>query len=50
MLFHLLQSAPVEFSADTLVAKGSHLVETIRSTPPNELLQGTASAVAKFGL
>ncbi len=50
MLLHLLQSAPVEFSADTLVAKGSQLVETIRTTPTNELLQGTASAVAKFGL
>ena len=50
MLLHLLQSAPVEFSPDTLVAKGSQLVETIRTTPANELLQGTASAVAKFGL
>ena len=45
----LFQSVPT-FSADTLVTKGSQLVETIRSTPPNELLTGTLSSVAKFGL
>ena len=53
MLFHLLQSTPVEvekFSADTLVAKGTQIVETIRTTPADQLLQGTLSSVAKFGL
>ena len=53
MLNHLLQSAPTEaikFSADTLVTKGSELVETIRTTPTNELLQSTLSSVVKFGL
>ena len=53
MLLHLLQSAPVDagkFSADTLVSKGSQLVETIRTTPADQLLQGTLSSVAKFGL
>ena len=52
MLIHLLQSnvSADKFSADTLVSKGTQLVETIRTTPANELLQGTASAVAKFGL
>ena len=53
MLTHLLQSVPIEaekFSADTLVTKGTQLVETIRTTPPNELLQGTLSSVVKFGL
>lgn len=38
------------FSADTLVTKGTQIVETIRTTPANELLQGTASAAVKFGL
>ena len=53
MLIQLLQSVPVDaekFSADTLVAKGTQLVETIRTTPANELLQGTLSSVVKFGL
>ena len=54
MLFHLLQTTPPieaeKFSADTLVAKGSQLVETIRTTPADQLLQGTLSSVAKFGL
>ena len=45
----LFQSTP-SFSADTLVSKGTQLVETIRTTPANELLQGTASAAVKFGL
>ena len=45
----LFQSTP-SFSADTLVTKGTQLVETIRTTPANELLQGTASAAVKFGL
>ena len=53
MLIQLLQSVPVDaekFSADTLVAKGTQIVETIRTTPANELLQGTLSSVVKFGL
>ena len=53
MLHYLLQTAPVDagkFSADTLVSKGSQLVETIRTTPADQLLQGTLSSVAKFGL
>ena len=50
MLIPLLQSSAEKFSADTLVTKGSQLVETIRTTPANELLQGTASAAARFGL
>ena len=49
MFMHLLQSTP-SFSTDTLLNKGSQLVETIRTTPPNELLTGTLSSVAKFGL
>ena len=49
MFMHLLQTSP-SFSTDTLLNKGSHLVETIRTTPPNELLTGTLSSVAKFGL
>ena len=44
----LLQSTP-DFSADTLVSKGTQFVETIRNTPANELLQGTMSSVVKFG-
>ena len=44
----LLQSTP-DFSADTLVAKGTQFVENIRNTPANELLQGTMSSVVKFG-
>ena len=54
MLHLLLQTTPPieaeRFSADTLVAKGSQLVETIRTTPADQLLQGTLSSVAKFGL
>ena len=53
MLTHILQtSVPVGegFSADSLVAKGSQIVETIRTTPANELMQGTASAAVRFGL
>ena len=38
------------FSADTLVTKGTQIVETIRTTPANELLQSTLSSVVKFGL
>ena len=49
MFMHLLQTSPT-FSTDTLLNKGSQLVETIRTTPPNELLTGTLSSVAKFGL
>lgn len=49
MFMPLLQTSP-SFSTDTLLNKGSHLVETIRTTPPNELLTGTLSSVAKFGL
>ena len=49
MLIHLLQTSP-SFSTDTLLNKGTQLVETIRTTPPNELLTGTLSSVAKFGL
>ena len=53
MLISPLQSAPIDaekFSADTLVAKGTQFVETIRTTPANQLLEGTLSSVAKFGL
>ena len=49
----LFQSTPVDpgiFSADTLVTKGTQIVETIRTTPANELLQSTLSSVVKFGL
>ena len=49
----LFQSVPVDavqFSADTLVTKGTQLVETIRTTPANELLQNTLSSIVKFGL
>ena len=49
----LFQSVPVDpgkFSADTLVTKGTQIVETIRTTPANELLQSTLSSVVKFGL
>ena len=42
---------PVEsFSVDTLAAKGAQLVETLKTTPANELMADTASSVAKFGL
>ena len=43
------QSTPT-FSTDTLLTKGTQIVDTIRNTPPNELLTGTLSSVAKFGL
>ena len=47
----LFQSTPTPtFSTDTLVTKGTQIVETIRTTPANELLQNTLSAVVKFGL
>ena len=49
MLIYILQSTP-SFSTDTLVTKGAQIVETIRTTPPNELLTGTLTSVAKFGL
>ena len=39
-----------KLSADSLLTKGSQLVDTIKNTPANELLEGTLSAVAKFGL
>jgi len=38
------------FSVDTLAAKGAQLVETLKTTPANELMADTASSVAKFGL
>lgn len=53
MLLPILQtSAPAAetFSADSLAAKGAQIVETIKSTPANELMADTASSVAKFGL
>ena len=53
MMHLILQaSAPAveNFSADTLVAKSAHLVETIKTTPADQLLAGTASSVAQFGL
>ena len=51
MLIPLFQSTPsLDFSPDTLLNKGSQLVETIRTTPKSELLEGTLSSVAKFGL
>lgn len=53
MLIHLLQTSAVEveaFSADSLVAKGAQLMDTIRATPANELLSGAASSFVKFGL
>ncbi|MBR1578331.1 MAG: mechanosensitive ion channel family protein [Bacteroidales bacterium] len=53
MLFPLLQTStpPVEaFSADSLAAKGAQLVETLKTTPKDELLEGTLSSVASFGL
>ena len=53
MIFNLLQTPtpPVEnFSVDTLAAKGAHLVETLKTTPADELMQTTGQAVAKFGL
>ena len=51
MLLPLLQSSPsIDFSVDSLTTKGSQIVETIRTTPADQLLQGTLSSIAKFGL
>ena len=52
MLIPLLQSTTpsIDFSVDSLTTKGSQLVETLRTTPTDQLLQGTLSSVAKFGL
>ena len=53
-MMHLLLQSPAPaaeaFTADTLVAKGAQLVETIKTTPASELMQSSASAVVKFGL
>ena len=50
-MFILFQSTPTPtFSTDTLLTKGTQIVETIRTTPANELMQNTLSAVVKFGL
>ena len=38
------------FSADSLAAKGAQLVETLKTTPKDELLEGTLSSVASIGL
>ena len=48
----ILQTTPeVEnISTDSLLVKGTQLVEAIKETPPNELLESIASSVAKFGL
>jgi len=52
MLKTILQSttATEAFSTDSLLTKGTQLVEVIKTTPTEELLEGTLSAVAKFGL
>ena len=53
MMIPLLQSTPtptIDFSVDSLTTKGTHIVETLRTTPADQLLQGTLSSVAKFGL
>ena len=53
MLSIILQTtvpAVDHFSADSLAAKGAHLVETLKTTPTDELVASSASAVAKFGL
>ena len=51
MLIPLLQSSSaIDFSVDSLATKGTRIVETIRTTPTDQLLQGTLSSVAKFGL
>jgi small conductance mechanosensitive channel len=53
MLLPILQSAAPAaeaFSADTLVTKGAQLVETLKSTPADELVASSASALARFGL
>ena len=52
MFSTILQTAPAvdPIPADSLLAKGTQLVEVIKETPPNELLEGLASSVAKFGL
>ena len=53
MIFPLLQTptpSAEAFSADSLAAKGAQLVETLKTTPKDELLEGTLSSVASFGL
>ena len=53
MVSTLLQAptpSPESFSVDTLAAKGAQLVETLKTTPKDELLEGTLSSVASFGL
>ena len=52
MLIPLLQSSTptIDFSVDSLTTKGSQFVENLRTTPTDQLLQGTLSSVAKFGL
>ena len=52
MLLQVSSATPTaeSFSADTLVAKGAHLVETLKTTPTDELVASSASAVARFGL
>jgi len=51
MLINILQPpTPEAFSADSLAAKGAQLVETLKTTPKDELLEGTLSSVASFGL
>ena len=52
MLKTILQSttATEAFSTDSLLTKGTQIVEVIKTTPTEELLEGTVSAIAKFGL
>ena len=52
MLKTVLQSttATEAFSTDSLLTKGTQIVEVIKTTPTEELLEGTVSAIAKFGL
>ena len=45
-----LPPAAEKLSPDTLVTKGVQLVETIKTTPANELVETTAQTAAKFGL
>lgn len=53
-MIHLILQTPApaveNFSTDTLVAKSAQLVETIKTTPAEQLVADTASTVAKFGL
>ena len=53
-MIHLILQPPApaveNFSTDTLVAKSAQLVETIKTTPAEQLVADTASTVAKFGL